>query len=239
MELFGTQPMSNSHRFRVLATKTEPLTWLSSEKHFIKNVLRLKVGDAVDAFDAQGSFASTVIRSFESKSVFLQSTEDQYQPKAPLRTILAVGALDLKNYPVEELNELAVDSLWIFAQRHTPKHRVSPGTIEKLNKRVLESCKQCRRNWSMTLEVFSDLAKVLEHLEQQGLTGAYLDPCAVKSFAAVQNSEPMVCIVGSEMGLDKNEIDQLGSKPMLSSAHLGSLILRSSTALIALASQRL
>lgn len=223
-------------------TGRDELEVSGSEAHHLLHVLRVSVGTSLDAFDGQGLTASaTVIAKGRKNLRVALSGQRIEQPLAPieLTVLAALPKGDRIRFLVEKLTEIGVHRLipLVTARSNARSLARSTGShSEKLDRYVVEACKQCGRNHLMIVNDDREVSSMPE------ITGQFdqsilLDPRATTSLAtgfSVSVRTAAIC-VGPEGGWTESETDTLANSGWMP-FRLGWNVLRTETAAIAGAS---
>lgn len=125
------------------------LTLPPDEAHHGATVLRLRPNDRVSLFDGRGGVAEAVVERATRRELVVTAAEVVHQPfELPIRLTLAVALprAHRASYLIEKCTELGVfEFVPILARRRVvelDEHRT-----ERLERRVIEACKQCHRAW--------------------------------------------------------------------------------------------
>ncbi len=209
-----------------------------AEARHLSRVLRKSAGDVIELFDGQGTSATAEILAAHKNDVELKllQTSSTAPPENQVILATAVPKGDRFRWLVEKAVELDVDRLIPLL---TKRSVVKPGRgkQDKMEQAVIEACKQCRRNWLMTIEdpkpwtafLEDDLktadAALLAHPRGKLLRDAFPAPAFSK----------LLLIVGPEGGWTAEEVAEAEDAGAVR-VSLGTNILRIETAAIALAS---
>lgn len=115
------------------------------EAHHLANVLRAEPGAVVTLFSGDGAEYPASVTSATKKSVALSVGHPQYPQRELPFLVEAAVALpkgDRADYVIERLNELGVTRFVPIRTRRSVAHPKR----ERLERSVIESCKQCGRN---------------------------------------------------------------------------------------------
>jgi 16S rRNA (uracil1498-N3)-methyltransferase len=143
-----------SERFYVnCPIATGMLVLTGPEAHHLATVLRARPGDAVCLFNGDGAEYGATIAEVHKKQVTLE-VSSRRNPKRELEFRLEVAAPlpkgDRGDFLIEKLTELGVSR---FVPLRTGRSIVHPREtrIDKLERAVIESSKQCNRNVLMEI----------------------------------------------------------------------------------------
>lgn len=225
-----------------------------------QSVLRLMVGDSLQLFDGRGNQAEASIVRMSRSSVEVDIVaSDSVSRELPrkLELIVALPKGDRQKVLVDMLVQLGVDQL-------TPLHcersvaQPTDNAVERLQRSVIETCKQCGRNQLMQVNEPTSIAQLGEQKQDNSVDSApirtlnlFAHPYGnhrpllelLGNACVRQNSEPKLesnpppnarVIIGPEGGLSDVECEQLLTAGW-TQASLGSSILRIETAAIMVA----
>ncbi len=216
-----------------------PVDLEGAEAHHLATVCRLGPGDAVCLFNGDGREYPARVVSVQRRRVTLevgQVANPQREWPLSLEVAAPLPKGDRGHFLVEKLTELGVTAFVPLASRHSVGHP-RESRLDKLQRYVIEACKQCGRNVLMQIapltqwETYSrreDLrgVKILAHPGNQA--GA-MDHA--KLFAAPSS---FFLAVGPEGGFTPDEVQQARSAGW-HVLDLGPRILRIETAALVLA----
>ena len=241
------------HVFRFLGRPTEEDRWIltDEENHHLSKVLRLEVGDTVEACDGEGLWASCLIETIGKNETTLRvvrsnagslSVHQESPPK--LRIVLCIGALKPGSFDeiLPHLIELGVDAIHLFHQPGSAKSRLADKAALRWDRLIHQSVKQCKRSWIPQVKTHDDLQTLLQITALSGKDRKfYLSPEGSSSLFDALMSEPQnmrdrevccVClVVGGEQGLSASEEATLAGAAF-KGVRLGRHILRAVTAAI-------
>jgi 16S rRNA (uracil1498-N3)-methyltransferase len=208
------------------------------EAHHLSHVMRAAAGERVTLFDGSGAEFDAVIEKLNRRAVelrILERREIDRELEFPLVVGVTLPKGDRQKWLVEKLTELGVTTLVpLVTERGVAQP--TAGAIERLNRTVIEACKQCGRNrlmeiagpqtWNDWVASESDVPfthRVVAH--PGGQPPRKID---VGSPAATQIA------IGPEGGLTDAEI-ATATASNWQSINLGPRVLRVETAAVALA----
>lgn len=205
---------------------TQPVILAKEDQKHILKSLRLKVGEAIEVTDSQGTkgqayLTSTTPLAFELKDV-------TSYPKPPeLSVALPLIEKDRLEWAVQKLCELNVNAIYFFHSERCQYRDISHSKWQRLQKITESAQKQCGRPWEVQLYTPVEL-KDLPFPHKNLLLGVLPNETTSKNF-----SLPGLVIVGPEGGLTESELEFLNQLNPYKHA-LGTTVLRSETAAIAL-----
>ncbi len=199
-------------------------------------VLRLRVGDALNIFDGAGCLASARLAVAGKRQVEAEILELHWtsQPAARTSLIQAVPKGKLFEWILEKATELSATEIQPLLSERTVVHLEGEERVrkqEKWQRAVIEACKQCGQNWLPTVRAPLSLSEVL----QAPLTGdslvASLHAGAVplREALSLPLSGDVSVFVGPEGDFTPAEMAKIvawGARPVT----LGAIVLRVETA---------
>jgi 16S rRNA (uracil1498-N3)-methyltransferase len=222
------------------------------EARHLARVLRARVGDVVTLFDGRGRAWQARVARIARAPVELEAVEpnavepntvarfagEPAPPPAGPRLTLAVALPkgERQKWMVEKLTELGVARLVPLATARGVAEATASAAA-RLERQVIEACKQCGRDTLMEVVAGRPLDRVLADLPA-GARGVIAHPHAPPlDAAAVQaGATEVIALVGPEGGFTADELaaaDRAGAVRV----SLGPHILRVETAAIALAAR--
>ena len=143
-----------SQRFILTAPIQDGRTWLEeAEAHHLMQVMRAGPGDEVTLFDGAGREFTARIEQCQRRRVTLSIVAEvvvDRELSRPLEIAVALPKGDRQRWLVEKCVELGVSSLTpLFSERGVA--RPLGNTIARLERAVIEACKQCGRNRLMEI----------------------------------------------------------------------------------------
>lgn len=138
------------------------VTLCDAEARHASNVLRLSVGAQVVLFDGLGGEASGTVATVHKRSVTVQltaRTDSDRELVQPLELVVALPRGDRQKTLVDGLVQLGVTRLTpLVCQRGVAQP--SAAALERLERSVVESSKQCGRNRLMCITPPQTIAQV-------------------------------------------------------------------------------
>jgi 16S rRNA (uracil1498-N3)-methyltransferase len=208
-----------------------------SEAHHMLRVMRMTAGTEIEIFDGKGQAASARIDHVTRKSLII-SIGRLNSPARELPFQLEIGVAlpkgDRARYLVEKLTELGVSCIVpLITARSTV--RDSGGAWEKLNRYVIEACKQCGRNQLMLVRAATRIEDCLAHAAEFD-SRLVLHPECPRPFDTkdLRASGSTSLLVGPEGGWTSHEMERMvaaGWQPR----QIGERTLRTETAAVAVA----
>ncbi|TWU15804.1 RsmE family RNA methyltransferase [Allorhodopirellula heiligendammensis] len=225
-----------------------PLIQLPAEEaaHAVK-VMRLRVGDAVELFDGRGYQAAATVTAVDRRQCECQSESPQRvnrEASRHLELAIALPKPERCKEMIERLTELGIASIVPLTFERTQRPP-SSSLIGKLERIVIEACKQSSRNQLMTIAPVVSFAQWIDQpavprlapnetsLRLVAMPGG--GPLGEMSASMPAN---LSCVIGPEGGLTDHELNaclDAGMQPI----DLGKRILRIETAACVVAARLL
>jgi len=218
------------------------------EARHLARVMRASVGDRVELFDGRGHAWLAEIRTLGRGQVELNLLEDgscnegeaHLPPTAtggtPPRTLTIATALpkgDRQKWMVEKITELGAARLVPLSTARSVAE-ATPSALARLQRQVIEACKQCRRNQLLEITEPLSLQEACGSRDADAL-GLLTDPEGQPAASLLASPpENILALVGPEGGFTDDERQlalDTGFQPVRLSPH----ILRVETAAVALA----
>jgi 16S rRNA (uracil1498-N3)-methyltransferase len=205
------------------------------QANYLKNVLRLKAGDAILVFNGRDGEWRAEIAETGRRGVTLRiGRREREQEGGPdidyLFAPLKRARLD---YMVQKATEMGVGRLRPVLTRYTVAERVN---IERMRANAIEAAEQCgilripevhAPEKLESLVAAWDPARPLVFCDEGSE-----ESCPFTALARVQPG-PVALLIGPEGGFDEAERALLASKPFVTRISLGPRILRADTAAVA------
>lgn len=225
------------HRVLVPALTAGALELRGPEAHHLRDVLRVKPGAAVEAFDGAGQVASGVIGAVSRDGVTLQLEEPRRgEVEAPVELTVAVALLksDKLSDVVRQCTELGAARFELLVTRHADVTSLSPARLLRLRRVAEEAARQSGR---ATVPEVSDPSP-LGQLEWDG-TAIVAEPEAESTLGEVlasggSHAGALTIVTGPEGGFAPEEVAELVARGARA-VRFGPRVLRAETAPVALA----
>ena len=197
-----------SHRFFLSQTPTEATARLEGdEARHLARVMRAKTGDTVELFDGQGTSWTATVQAIQRNHVSLRLDQRQSETisNKPIITLaVALPKGDRQKWLIEKITELGTDSLVPLTTTRSVAEPTA-AAISRLQRGVIESCKQSGRN------------RLLEITQPQSLHNLLTTSSASLRILACPDGTPMQSIllkpidniliaIGPEGGFTDDEI---------------------------------
>ena len=214
-----------------------------SEVRHMKNVLRLKPGDQIRVFDGEGfEYDASIHRFFADRIEIEIIRKFPGRRESPVHITVAQALLKEKKMDrlLRHLCELGV-SRWIpfISELSVPKfgQKRSSARVQRWNKIVKESCKQCQRSKLPEIIRTHTFEDVLDYGTSCDLNIVFHENESTTLKSCMPsgpqvNPKKILLILGPEGGFSDQEIESARATGF-GIAGLGSRILRAETAAIA------
>jgi 16S rRNA (uracil1498-N3)-methyltransferase len=228
-----------SERFFLTAAPVSGRAILSGdEARHLARVLRAKAGDTVSVFDGSGRVWQARVKAIGRNEVELETGDavDESPRRGPRLTLaVALPKGERQKWLVEKLTELGVDRLVPLATERGVAE-ATPSAIERLERGVIEACKQCGRNRLMEIASPMTIAELVAN-KAPGVTGLLADPHgAPLDLTSIETATEVLALVGPEGGFTDTE-SETARAAGFHAVTLAPNILRIETAAIALAAR--
>ena len=206
-------------------------------KHLVK-ALRLRIGEKLLLMDEKGIQYETKVQEITSTSIITnieksypstrELTFELHLAQSPLRS-------DAQNLVVEKATELGIHTLHpIYTDNCALAKDVINKKIEKWQKIMIESSKQCERAKIPTCAQLSTLDNVIKGYDKIIAFCERHTQFPLKDYLhknPIKEGEKVLVIIGPEGGFSDKEFDFF-TQNNITKASLGELILRAETAVI-------
>ena len=210
-----------------------PVLLTKQQCHFLKNVLRLDVGDAVGVFNGKdGEWHARINQLTKTQAELEPQALRQEQSNPPfLRLLFAPVKKDALNFLIEKGTELGVTIFQPVITRYTHVERVR---VERLQTNAMEAAEQCGRLEIPTVLPPLALNEVLNNLSEEDQFLACLESGEAQPFTALNlhADKSTSILIGPEGGFSEEELASLRNHSSVRSLSLGPRILRAETAAV-------
>jgi 16S rRNA (uracil1498-N3)-methyltransferase len=210
------------------------------EARHLTRVLRAKVGDTVSLFDGRGREWPARVASLGRDRVELDTGEpaiDPLPPAAiPLTLAVALPKGDRQKWMVEKLTELGAARL-LPLETTRGVAEATASAQARLERGVIEACKQCGRNTLMEIAAGRPLDRLLAEVPANAcVVIAHPGGRPLDTATAPPATTAIIALVGPEGGFTDDELC-MADRAGVVRISLGPHILRVETAAIALAAR--
>jgi len=215
--------------------------WLTNEEanHAIKS-RRLRIGHGVYLTDGNGRLAEGSIAEIIARPVQVLITVDQIQSLPPPDITLTLASALPKGERQGTMLDMATQlgmSAFIPLNCAFSAVRFQDKMIDRWNRIILSACKQCRQVYLPEIRAARDLRSLIKNLGAQSLviyghqSGASIHGVVSK---ITGSTKEIVVVIGPEGGFDRFELELLAEHDQSIAVSLGSHVLRTETAGVAL-----
>ncbi len=205
--------------------------------HYLKNVLRIKIGALLTIFNGDGGEYEAEVIAIEKKRIQVKLGEwhsDDRASNFSIHLVQGIARGDKMDWILQKAVELGVAEITpLFCERSEVRL-----TGDRLQKRmahwqgvIISACEQSGLN---KLPILNAATKMTDWLQQPGIHPSFMLQPETKSieFLPLAEVASVTLLVGPEGGFDESEREQAKTKGIQSYA-LGPRILRTETAGIA------
>ncbi len=210
------------------------ITLSREQSHYLRSVLRLRNGNAVEVFDGQGTVAQAQLIEVDRRTTRLQLGAVAQVPAASQRLYCACAVLknQAMDRVIQKATELGATDLVPLYTQHTqiPNNARNSEARQQHWQRIIESTsEQCGQNHLPQLHSPHDLTKYVEMLPT---TQGILLALGGDRFPGVLPATDTLVLSGPEGGWSDAEVS-LMCNAGLQAAQIGQLVLRAETAPLA------
>ncbi len=208
------------------------------ESHHVRDVYRRTIGQKLDLTDGQGNrFMGEIVSSSpQGVQVHLLEKKDPEISKGILNIGQALLKKDKMEWVVEKCVELGVDALLPFSSSRTIAHLEGDKKMERIQKIVQASTKQCGRSTQMKIQAPMPFKNLIAHTKAD-LKFIFWEEKgpSLRSFfenknpSSAQHLPSVLALIGPEGGFAKEEVEE-AEKAGFHTISLGHRILRAETA---------
>ena len=206
------------------------VTLTGSESHHASRVMRAQVGDEIILFDGRGNEATGTMQKVHPAGCLCHCSPAisvDREAGVTMNFGIALPKPDRSRELIERLTELGVTSLTpLVAERS--QRPPSPSLLSKLQRAVVEACKQCGRNRLMSI---SEPVTAAEYFRSSTTKDRWIaDPSGGAVATAVQSAGDEVTVtIGPEGGWSETELS-VAVAEQWQAVNLGDRIYRIETA---------
>ncbi len=186
----------------------DTITVKNDEFHYLRNVMRKRIGDSVELINGMGILAVATVEKMLDKEAHLLVVEAEKKDSEviELNLLLAILKPSHLEYAIEKGCEVGVSSFTLFGAKHSEKKALSDQYMKRLETIILSSTRQCGRLYMPTLHVVNKM--------EEGLKGLILfgDLEAKSPIQDIPLTSPVTLVIGPEAGFTKEEREILLAK---------------------------
>lgn len=216
----------------------DEITLSRDQSHYLRSVLRLRNGNAVEVFDGQGTVAQAQLVEVDRRTTRLQLGSVTQVPAAPQRLYCACAVLknQAMDRVIQKATELgATDLVPLYTERtQIPNNARNSESRQQHWQRIIESTsEQCAQNYLPQLHTAQDLTSYVEKLHSTlPTTQGILLALGGDRFPVVLPATDTLVLSGPEGGWSDVEVNLMRNAG-LQAAQIGQLVLRAETAPLA------
>jgi len=208
------------------------LALAAEQAHYLKNVLRRSVGDALRVFNGvDGEWLGKIVDLGKKNGGFILMQRLKGQPKPGPKHHLLFAPIKKQRMDmlIEKAVELGVTDLHPVITNRTENRRLNE---ERIKAQVIEAAEQCER---LDVPHLHSVHKLQEKIAQweEGLVYAALERVDAPPLHAMNIAGASDFLIGPEGGFDEGELAFLSSNENIQPISLGENILRAETAALA------
>mgnify|MGYP002784428717 CR=1 FL=1 len=208
----------------------------AGETHHLRDVLRLKAGDAVNIFDGEGREFTAEVSSLNKREAILRviASVEPAAPESPLDLTIAAAVTPAEKFDlaVEKAVELGVRTfIPLITDRTEVKASVAARRLERWRRIAFEAAKQCGRAVLMGVDEPIEFESVFDR-NHAGHVILFSERGGSR-IEDIPPGVPLTLIYGPKGGWSDTELE-FAEKRKAAVVTLGGRILRAETAAIAL-----
>ena len=205
------------------------------QNHYLIDVMRCKVGDAVHLLDGKTGEYQCQISSILKKKAFVKILKLNKVSRNPadLWLLFAPVKKARTELIIEKCVELGVKKILPVITDYTNLPKFNNKRFQNI---MISSVQQCGSTWLPELEELQGLKKVLEFWDPKRIIifcDERLDGTKINTLLMSIKSKPIAILIGPEGGFSELEFDLLKGLKFVRRASLGPQVLRAETAAIA------
>ncbi|PCJ51748.1 MAG: hypothetical protein COA79_25525 [Planctomycetota bacterium] len=210
---------------------------VDTDAHHMINVKRIKINDEVKLFNGHGLQVTAVVESVDKKIVSLKIKSICKSQLPTIEIVLNFVPPKGKNLSllIEKSVEVGVDKIVPLVSERSIRSYQNEKS-EKLNKIILEACKQSERAWIPELLPIINLKNRMEEVQGQNNLNLFFHPRGGKTISSLMgdSEQPRIIqlFIGPEGGWSEFEIG-LAEEKKLTLTTMTCPIMRVETAVIA------
>lgn len=222
-----------------LLAQGEPIALNVDQSHYLSNVMRLKVGEAIAVFNGRDGEWQTEIVETTKRQVTLRALNQVRQQQTEPDLWLAFAPIKKArlDFIAQKATELGVSRLIPVMTRRTIVDRVK---TDRMAANAIEAAEQCERLTVPTIGEPIKLEKLLAGWPadrrimfcDEDLSGAAAHTVLAGQFSKTAPG-PWAILIGPEGGFDDHERGLIRAQPNCITVSLGPRVLRADTAAMA------
>jgi 16S rRNA (uracil1498-N3)-methyltransferase len=215
--------------------QSDLVAYLQKEQsHYLKNVMRLKVGDIFSVFNSQGEWNASV-ESYEKQGAKIKILEKLRDKKNEQNVWLAFTPIKQNplNFIIQKGTELGVQKFIPILSERTAVKEIN---IKRIKKIIIESSEQSNRISVPEISKLETLKNFISNFPQKGclvFCDINCDQSDLKKILSKKDLETICILVGPEGDFSENERNLITNLEQSKSISLAQNILRAETAAVA------
>ena len=214
--------------------QSELISYLTREQsHYVKDVMRLKIGDSFSVFNEQGEW-NVVIKNYEKNVVCIKILEKVRNKENEKNIWLAFSPIKSNyfNFMIQKATELGITKFIPLIADRTIVRKIN---YERIKKIIIEASEQSNR---ISVPEITEIKKLKDFLNSFPKNGSIifcdinLKKNDLKNILLKQNQGPICILVGPEGDFSENERQFIIDFDQSYSLSLAKNILRVETAAI-------
>jgi 16S rRNA (uracil1498-N3)-methyltransferase len=216
--------------------KGEVIRLEEAQHHYLNNVMRLKQGNKIIAFNGiNGDWSANIISSSKRETdICLQEQVAKQKTEKKLTLFFAPVKIVTAAWIAQKATELGVTSIYPVITERTIVSKVN---IDKLTAAVIEAAEQCERQAIPKVYPEISLKKLVQNKNFSGkliFCDERMDPTnTLEKISHHLPAEDNAIIIGPEGGFSDKEKEFICNEKYVLPISLGGRILRAETAMIA------
>ena len=207
---------------------------LKEQTHYLKDVMRLKVGDTFSVFNSQGEWQARIL-NYEKQAVKIKILEKLRDKKNEKNIWLAFTPIKQNplNFIIQKGTELGVQKFIPILSERTAVKDIN---IERIKKIIIESAEQSNRISVPKITILETLKKFIASFPKKGclvFCDINCDQSDFKKILSKKDLDPICILIGPEGDFSENERKLIIDLEQSQSISLAKNILRAETAAIA------
>ena len=204
------------------------------QSHYLKDVMRLKVGDTFSVFNSEGEW-SVCVQNYEKKSTKIKILEKVKDKKNEQNIWLAFTPIKQNplNFIIQKGTELGVQK---FIPILSERSAVKDINVKRIKKVIIESAEQSNRISVPEITKLENLKNFLISFPKKGclvFCDINCDESDLKNILSKKDIGPICILIGPEGDFSENERKLILELDQSQSISLAQNILRAETAAVA------
>ena len=218
----------------VTLTVGETISLETEQSHYLKNVMRCKIGEKILVFDNYtGEYLAEIV-NIHKRSIdieILEKTKPRYVP-GDVWLIFCPLKKTRSDFLIEKSTEIGLRK---FLPTFSNKTQTKIVSLTRSRKNIVEAVEQCGGTFIPEILPISSLAEVIEELPEDRILifcDESLESRNINECLLLDRPEKVAILVGPEGGFSDSERKLLRAKKNILPVSLGNRILRAETAAV-------